>query len=108
MHAGLISDHAPAVNLARDPRRVIRRKRTGVLNPVAQLVDVKTLGLARSYAGPIARAAPGGPLTWGPGPRLVAGGRGAWRAVIRSQVCTYVRSYSLPGKYMRAQLFAPR
>jgi len=64
MHAGLILDHAPAVNRARDPRPVIRRKLTGVLNPVAQLLNVKTLGLARSYAGPVARAAPGGPLTW--------------------------------------------
>jgi len=31
---------------------------------VAQLVNVKIPGLARSYAGPVARAAPGGPLTW--------------------------------------------
>jgi hypothetical protein len=31
---------------------------------VQQLLNVKTPGLARSYAGPVARAAPGGPLTW--------------------------------------------
>ena len=31
---------------------------------VAQLVHVKTPGLARGYAGRVARAAPGGPLTW--------------------------------------------
>jgi len=64
-----------AVNLARGPRPVLRRKPPAVLNPrsvfpaacaaaVPQLVNVKTPGLARSYAGPVARAAPGGPLTW--------------------------------------------
>jgi hypothetical protein len=53
-----------AVNLARDPRPVRRQKRPAVLNAVLQLVNVKSLSLARSYAGPVARAAPGGPLTW--------------------------------------------
>lgn len=65
----------PAVNLARDPRPVLRRNPPAVLNArsvfpaafsrcVAQLVNVKTPGLVRSYAGRVARAAPGGPLTW--------------------------------------------
>ena len=65
----------PAVNLARDPRPVLRPNPPAVLNPrsvfpaagaaaVQQLLNVKTPGLARSYAGPVARAAPGGPLTW--------------------------------------------
>ena len=60
-----------AVNLARDPRPVSRRNRPAVLKTrsvfpaaVAQLVNVKNPGMARSYAGPVARAAPGGPLTW--------------------------------------------
>ena len=68
-----------AVNLARGPRPVSRRNRPAVLKTgsvfsaacaaffvdlVQQLVNVKTPGLARSYAGPVARAAPGGPLTW--------------------------------------------
>ena len=64
MHAGRIPGRALAVNLARDPRPVTRGKRAGVSHAVAQLVNVKTLGVARSYAGPVARAAPGGPLTW--------------------------------------------
>ena len=66
---------SPAVNLARGPRPVLHLNPPAVLNPrsvfpaagaaaVLQLVNVKTPGLARSYAGPVARAAPGGPLTW--------------------------------------------
>jgi len=52
------------LNLARDPRPVLRRNPPAVLNAVAQLVNAKSLTLARSYAGPVARAAPGGPLAW--------------------------------------------
>ena len=53
-----------AVNLARGPRPVLRLNPPAVSHAVLQLVNVKTPGLARSYAGPVARAAPGGPLTW--------------------------------------------
>ena len=130
MPPGRIPGRALAVNLARGSRPVLRRNPPGVSHAVAQLVNVKNPGMARSYAGPVARAAPGGPLTWGPGPLPGgrsqvaaprwplpggrsqvaaprwplpggrsgrAGGRGAWRVVIRSQVNEHMCSYSLPG-----------
>jgi hypothetical protein len=62
----------PAVNLARGPRPVLPLNPPAVLNAVAQLVNVKTPGLARSYAGPVARAAPGGPVAVVPGAQLFA------------------------------------
>ena len=61
-----------AVNLARGPRPVLPLNPPAVLNAVAQLVNVKTPGLARSYAGPVARAAPGGPVAVVPGAQLFA------------------------------------
>jgi hypothetical protein len=47
-----------------NPQRFFGSMRSVFPAAVAQLVNVKTLSLARSYAGPVVVAAPGGPLTW--------------------------------------------
>jgi len=47
-----------------NPQRFFRCGRSVFPAAVAQLVNVKNPGLARSYAGPVVVAAPGGPLTW--------------------------------------------
>jgi len=47
-----------------NPQRFFGSMRSVFPAAVAQLVNVKTPGLARSYAGRVAWAAPGGPLTW--------------------------------------------
>jgi hypothetical protein len=72
---------------------------------VPQLVNVKTLSLARGYAGRVAWAALHGPVAVVPGAQLFAPRYVHTFAVIRSQVCTYVRSYSralVPGPWSPA------